>query len=160
MEQVFATELLETWSSQSFCAELYNTDSTLEAALYSPDDLQYGDAANCRAVLRRPVVESAAEPEDSEYGDTAHCRTAFHRPVASLVKEAAENAVGTSQILRTANVAEAQVAAPVVKVAARITVEASHEPQQLNEIIEVEEAAQTDTELEQLNYGFLDIIQS
>jgi len=73
-------------------------------------------------------VESAAEPEDSEYGDTAHCRTAFHRPVASPVKETAENAVGTSQILRTANVAEAQVAAPVVKVAARITVEASHEP--------------------------------
>ena len=189
MEQVFVTELLETWSSQSFCTELYNTDSTSEAALYSPDDLEYGDAANCRAALHRPVVESAVEPEDPVYGDAAHCRRAYHRPVASPVKEAAENAVGTSQILRTANVAETSGAAsvlkeaaentvrasqiertanlaetpgpaPVGKVTAMILVEASHEPQQLNEIIEVEEAAQTDTELEQLYYGFLDIIQS
>ena len=70
-------------------------------------------------------MESAVEPEDPVYGDAAHCRRAYHRPVASPVKEAAENAVGTSQILRTANVAETSGAASVLKEAAENTVRAS-----------------------------------
>ena len=87
---------------------------------------------------------------------------------AALVKEAADNAVGISQILGAARVAETPGAAPIVKeaagnvveasyivgtakvgetlgaakVAARITGEGANKPEQLNQIFELEEAAQ------------------
>ena len=76
-------------------------------------------------------------------------------------------------------IAETPGAALVVKEVAGNVAEASHEPEQLNEIVkfeeaeqidcdpeqlneifEVEEAAQTDPELEQLNHGFPDTRES
>ena len=61
--------------------ENYITKTVHQRLLYAPDDPEYRDAANRRAALHRPVVESAAEPEDPDYGDTSHCRRAFHRPM-------------------------------------------------------------------------------
>ena len=98
--------------------ELDYPTSTSEAALYSPEDSEYGDVANCRATLHRPVVESTSEPEGPEYGDAAHCRTTLHRPLVSPENEAAENTVRASQIGISG-------AAPLVKEAAENAVEAS-----------------------------------
>ena len=65
--------------------------------------------------------------------------------VASPAKKAARNALEASQIVGTAKVAETLRTS---RVADRITVEASHEPEQLNEIVQFEEASH---EPEQLN---------
>ena len=102
-----------------------------------------------------------------------------YRLVASPTKEAAGNAVEASQILGAVRIAETPGAALVVKEVAGNVADASHEPEQLNEIVkfeeaeqidcdpeqlneifEVEEAAQTDPELEQLNHGFPDTRES
>ena len=85
---------------------------------------------------------------------------------APVVKEALNNTVGTFRVVRTAIVVEILRAA---KVATRITVEAANGPavnveavvkRFLRGIFEVEEAAMTDPEQEQLNHDFLNTIES
>ena len=83
---------------------------------------------------------------------------------APVVKEALNNTVGTFRVVRTAIVAEILRAA---KVATRITVAngpavnvESVVKRFLRDIFEVEEAAMTDPEQEQLNHDFLNTIES
>ena len=81
-----------------------------------------------RGKLDFPASTSEAalnSPEDSEYGDAAHCRAALYRTDASPVKKAAQNKVRASQIGRTVNVAGTSGAAPLVKEADENAVEAS-----------------------------------
>ena len=59
-------------------------------------------------------------PEDSEYGDAAYCRAALHRPVASPANEAAENTVRASQTGRTVNIAGNAVEASHIVRAAKL----------------------------------------
>ena len=45
----------------SYRGELDYPASTSEATLYSPEDSEYGEAAQCRAAIHRPVVSTAKE---------------------------------------------------------------------------------------------------
>ena len=76
------------------------------------------------------------------YSPAGSMNRALHRLVACPTKEAVGNAVRASQIVRTATIAETPGAAPVVKEAAGNIVEASLKSEQLNKVVEFEEAAQ------------------
>ena len=89
-----------------------------------------------------PTTDQPVQLKPRIYSPAGYMNKALHRLVACPTKEAVGNAVSASQIVRTATIAETPGAAPVVKEAAGNIVEASLKSEQLNKVVEFEEAAQ------------------